>query len=212
MTRENPNYRWYILILTVLTDMFVIAIPLMGMSVLAQEIADDLNLNLTQVGIVWGVGSLLGIATSLLGGAIGDRFGLKRVLVTGTLLGGLLGAARGLADSFLSMTIIMLLLGGVIPIVLMNSIKVLGQWFPPQQLGLANGAQAMSMALGFMIGSLFSATIFSPLLGGWRSVLIVYGLIGAAFSVPWMFTRASAPYSLLETHSLSGKRFVMLPV
>jgi nitrate/nitrite transporter NarK len=74
---------------------------------------------------------------------------------------------------------------------LINSIKVLGQWFPPHQLGLANGVQSMSMALGFMIGSLFSATVFSPLLGGWSNVLIVYGLIGAAFSIPWIFTRTS---------------------
>ena len=50
----------------------------------------------------------------------------------------------------------------------------------------------MSMALGFMIGSLLSATVFSPLLGGWRNVLIVYGLLGAAFSIPWIFTRTSA--------------------
>jgi len=199
MNKDNQNYKWHILILVVLTDMFVIAIPLMGVSVMAKEITDDLKLNLVQVGIIWGVGALPGIATSLLGGAIGDKIGPKRALVTGVLLGGLLGAARGLADGFLFMTTIMLLLGAVIPVVLMNSIKVLGQWFPPQQLGLANGAQAMSMALGFMIGSLFSATTFSPLLGGWRNVLIVYGLIGAAFSIPWIFTRTSA------THSSAGE-------
>ncbi len=188
---ESQNYRWYILVLVVLTGMFVIAIPLMGVSVLAKEIADDLNLNLVQVGIIWSVGALLGIVTSLLGGVIGDRFGPRRVLVAGTLLAGLLGAARGLAGGFLSLTILMALLGGVIPVVLTNVLKVLGQWFPPRQLGFANGAQAMSMALGFMLGSLLSATTFSPLLGGWRNVLIVYGLIGAAFSIPWFFTRAS---------------------
>lgn len=191
MSKVDHNYKWYMLILVALTDMFVIAIPTMGMSVLAQEIADDLNLNLVQVGVIWGVGALLGIVTSLLGGAMGDKFGPKRVLVVSTLLGGLLGAARGLADGFAAMTILMILLGAVIPMVLINSIKVLGQWFPPRQLGLANGAQAMSMALGFMIGSLFSATTLSPLMGGWRNVLIGYGLIGAAFSIPWIFTRTS---------------------
>ena len=43
MKEQNPNYKWYILMLVVLTDMFVIAIPQMGISVLAQEIADDLG-------------------------------------------------------------------------------------------------------------------------------------------------------------------------
>lgn len=199
MNGDDQNYKWYILALVALTNMFVIAIPTMGMSVLAKEIADDLNLNLVQVGVIWGVGALLGIVTSLLGGMLGDKFGPKRVLVAGVLLGGLLGAVRGLADSFAVMTVLMLLLGAATPIVLINSFKVLGQWFPQQQLGLANGVNSMSMALGFMIGSLVSATVFSPLLGGWSNVLIVYGLAGAAFSIPWMFSRTSA------THPSAGE-------
>ena len=193
--KENQTYKWYILFLVVLTNMFIIAIPMMGMSVLAKEISDDLNLTLVQVGIIWGVSALPGIITSLLGGAIGDKIGPKRALVAGALLGGVLGAARGLAGGFLSLTIITLLMGVVLPVVLMNGIKVLGQWFPPQQLGLANGAQAMSMALGFMLGSLLSATTFSPWLGGWRNVLIAYGLIGAALSIPWLFTKTNAAHA-----------------
>ncbi len=192
MNEDNQNYKWYILFLVVLTNMFVIAIPTMGVSVLAKEISDSLKLDLVQVGIIWGVGALPGIVTSLLGGAIGDKIGSKWVLVVGVLSAGLLGAARGFADGFLFLMTIMLLLGVVTPVVLMNNIKTIGQWFPPRQLGLANGAQSMSMALGFMIGSLFSATTFSPSLGGWRNVLIVYGLIGAAFSLPWIFTRTRA--------------------
>ena len=195
MTDRNKNYKWYILFLVVVTDMFVVAIPTMGMSVLSKEISEDLGLNLVQVGIIWGVGSLPAIITSLLGGVVGDKIGPKLVLTAGALLGGLLGMTRGMADSFLSMTIIMILLGAVIPVVMMNSIKAIGQWFPPNQLGLANGAQAMSMALGFMLGSLLSATTLSPLLGGWRNVLILYGLIGASFSVPWFFTRTVASRS-----------------
>jgi cyanate permease len=45
------------------------------------------------------------------------------------------------------------------------------------------------MALGFMLGSLISATVLSPLLGGWRNVLIFYGLIALAMSVPWFLSR-----------------------
>jgi len=202
MAVHNQNYKWYILFLVVMTDMFVVAIPSMGMSVLSKEISDDLGLNLVQVGIIWGVGSLPAIITSLLGGVIGDKIGPKLVLTASALLGGLLGMARGMADSFLSMTILMILLGAVIPFVMMNSIKVLGQWFPPNQLGLANGAQAMSMALGFMLGSLFSATTLSPLLGSWRNVLIVYGLIGASFSIPWAFTKTVASHASSGTLSI----------
>ncbi len=189
MSNQPRAYKWYILTLVVLTNMFVVAMPAMGMSVLAKEISQDLGLNLVQVGIVWGVGSLPAILTSLLGGVIGDKFGPKRVLIASSLLAGLLGAARGLAADFVSITVIVILLGALIPFVAMNGIKTAGQWFPAHQLGLANGLLSMGMALGFLLGSMFSATTFSPLLGGWRNVLIVYGLIGALFSVPWFFTR-----------------------
>ena len=189
MKTHSQNYKWYILSLVVLTNMFIIAIPQMGMSVLAQEISDDLKLNLVQVGAIWGVGGLLGIFSGLLGGMIGDKVGPKRVMIAGTLLGGMLGMTRGLAGNFVSMMVITILLGAIIPVVLINGIKTAGQWFPPHQLGLANGVQSMGMALGFMIGSLFSATVFSPWLGGWQNVFIAYGLIGTLFSIPWFFSR-----------------------
>jgi MFS family permease len=161
----------------------------MGMSVLAKEISQELNLSLVQVGVVWGVGSLPAILTSLVSGAVGDKAGPKRVLVMSSLLGGLLGASRGLAADFYALAVITILLGALIPFVTINNIKVIGQWFPAHQLGLANGLIAMGMALGFLLGSLLSATTLSPLLGGWRHVMIAYGFIGALFSIPWFFVR-----------------------
>jgi len=189
----QSSYRWYILALVVLTNILVVAMPSMGMSVLAKEISQDLGLNLVQVGIVWGVASLPGIFTSLLGGVAGDRFGPKRVLVVSSLLTGLLGAARGLAHSFGALVCIVILLGALIPFVIMNGLKTAGQWFSGRQLAAANGVISMGMALGFLLGSLLSATTLSPLLGGWRHVLMTYGCTGALFSLPWFFTRPPSP-------------------
>ncbi len=203
------HYKWYILTLVVLTNMLVVAVPAMGMSVLAKEISQDLGLNLVQVGVVWGIGSLPAIVTSLLGGAIGDKVEPKRVLIVGSLLAGLLGAARGLTVDFLSLSITVILLGALIPFVAMNSFKTAGQWFPAHQLGLANGLISMGMALGFLLGSLFSATTLSPLLGGWRNVLIVYGIAGALFSIPWAFARTLPLYHHSTGQGMSIRRMVL---
>jgi MFS family permease len=189
METENSNYRWYLLSLVILTNMLVVAMPMMGMSVLAKEISQDLHLDLVQVGIVWGVGALPGIVTGLLGGAIGDKMGPKRIMIVGCLLAGLIGAARGLAVDFLSMVVVVILGGALAPVLVMNGMKTCGMWFPARQLGLANGLISMGMALGFLLGAMLSATVFSPLLGGWRNVLISYGLAGAALALPWFFTR-----------------------
>jgi MFS family permease len=185
--KKNVERKWYILGLVVLTNMFIVAIPTMGLSVLSKQISTDLHLNLVQMGIVWGVGGLPGIFTGLLGGAIGDKLGPKRIIMVATLLAGLAGLSRGLASNFAWMVISVLISGGLIPFVTMNGFKICGQWFPSKQLGLANGVISMGMAFGFLLGALLSATLFVPLLGGWRNVLMVYGMIGALLCIPWFF-------------------------
>jgi MFS family permease len=123
MESEKSNYKWYLLCLVILTNMLVVAIPSMGMSVLSKEISRDLHLNLVQVGIVWGVGSLPGIMTGLLGGAIGDKIGPKRIMIVGSLLAGLVGAARGLAADFISMVEVVILVGALVPFIIMNGMR-----------------------------------------------------------------------------------------
>jgi cyanate permease len=56
----------------------------------------------------------------------------------------------------------------------------------------------MGMVLGFLVGSLISATMLSPWLGGWRNVLFFYGAIAMLFSIPWFFIRG-APVALQNT-------------
>jgi MFS family permease len=183
--------KWYLLVLSAVTNALVVAAPGMGLSVLFKEISGDLHLNLVQVGVIWGIGALPGIFTVLLGGAIGDRFGPKRILLWGTLLVGLSGALRGLANDFVSLLAAVILVGLLTPLVNMNSFKTCNIWFPRHQLGLANGVLSMGMALGFLLGAFLSATILSPWLGGWRNVLIFYGALGVLISIPWYFTPAA---------------------
>ena len=209
MLNQTNGYKWYVLTLVILTNMLVVAVPAMGMSVLAKEISQGLGMNIVQVGVVWGIGSLPAIFTSLLGGGIGDKLGPKRILVAASLIAGLIGAARGLATGFSSMVVIVILLGAVIPFVAMNGLKVAGQWFPSTQLGLANGLISMGMALGFLLGSMLSATVLSPLLGGWRNVLIAYGILGAMFSIPWAFVKTSSHPSNKDEPRLSIRSAIL---
>lgn len=188
MPDQSNRTKWIILTLGVFTNMVVLAIPAMGMSVLAKEISQSLNLNLVQVGVVWGAGSLPMIFTALLGGAAGDKLGPKRILIAGSLLVGIFGAARGFANDYATMVVLTILIGSLSPLLPMNNMKLAGAWFPSHQLGLANGALSMGMAFGFMLGAMLSATVMSPWLGGWRNVLIVYGILGALFTIPWLLT------------------------
>ncbi len=187
----DHGYKWYILALAALTATLVVAMPAMCMPVLFAEISEELGLSLVQIGAIWGTGSLAGIFTGLVGGSIGDRFGTKRTLVVVCVLVGAASASRGLADNFTTL-VATIFLGGLLgPVIPLSLHKICGVWFSKRRLGLANGVVAAGMAFGFMTGSMISATVLSPWLGGWRNVLFFYGAVTITMSVPWALSRAA---------------------
>ncbi len=193
-SRSDSRHRWFVLALAGLTATLAIAAPTMALPVLFYEMSEDLGLSLVQIGTVWGIASLAGVFAALLGGVIGDRFGTKRTLAIGCLALGVAGASRGFSGDLAALTGTVFLSGLVAAAIPMNLHKACAVWFPRRRLGLANGVIAAGMALGFTIGSLISATVLSPWLGGWRHVLFFYGAIACAMSIPWTFTR-SGPQS-----------------
>ena len=186
---SRTNYRWYILTLVAMTATMAVAMPLMSIPVLFKEISEDLNLSLVQLGTVWGIANAAGVFVLLIGGLLADRFGVRLVLTVACFLGGLAGALRGVTDGFISLMVTMFLSGlatAIIPIILHKTCAV---WFSGRNLGLANGAVAIGMAVGFTLGALISATILSPLLGNWRNVMFLYGAISVVISILWCLSR-----------------------
>ncbi|UCC17623.1 MAG: MFS transporter [Dehalococcoidales bacterium] len=181
--------RWNMLAMIALTGCVFVAMPQMCMPVLFKEISTDLGLDLVQVGVIWGMIPLSGMFVILFGGYLSDRFGTKKVLIVGCFLTGLSGILRGMSDSFVTLSATMFLFGLLQIITSPALIRASTIWFPGKHLGLANGVLSMSMGLGFLLSSMISATILSPLLGGWRNVLIAYGIASIVISILWYFTR-----------------------
>jgi NNP family nitrate/nitrite transporter-like MFS transporter len=206
-TSSGSNYKWYVLTLGTLTHTFVMAIPWMSLPVLFKEISEDLDLSLVQVGTVWGMFPLAGMFVVLLGGLLGDRFGVKRTLTAICFLTGLSVALIGLSNSFFSLAATMFLFGLLGINIPTNVHKAAGIWFPGQQLGLANGIAAMGMGLGFTVGSMISATVLSPLLGGWRNVMFLYGAISVGMSVFWLLSRSGPGQSRSSASTISSVPF-----
>ncbi len=196
---HQSQYRWYILTLATATHIFVVAMPRMCMPVLFSEIADELGLNLVQIGTVWGMSSLAGVLIGLGGGLIGDWYGTKRTLTLTCLVAGIIGALRGFADSFTWLSVTMFFFGFVTTTTSLSVHKAAGEWFSGRHLGIANGVLAAGMGSGFMLGSMISATVLSPLLGGWRNVLFLYGAISLVISLLWSLSR-HAPRPARATH------------
>ena len=206
---DRSRYRWYMLVLSGATATLAVAIPTMAMPVLFSEIAEDLRLSLVQVGAIWGISSFAGVFASMAGGILGDRFGTKRTLSIACIVLGVTGASRGGSNDLAMMTLTVFLSGLVTAAIPINLHKVCAVWFPGRKLGSANAVISGGMALGFMIGSLLSATVLSPWLGGWRHVLFFYGGIAVLMSIPWALTRAAPgerERSARSTEELSIRR------
>ncbi len=185
MPRHTSNYRWVMLILCMFSSLLVIALPMMSLPVLFDQIARELNLTLVQVGWVWGISSLTGMFIGLIGGVLGDRFGTRRVLAIACIMIGVFGATRGLAVDFVSFMITSFMMGLFAPFVGVNLHKVAGEWFSRRQLGLANGVISAGFASGFLLGSLLGASVLAPALGGWRPTMYFFGAISIIIGVIW---------------------------
>ncbi len=163
------------------------------MPVLFKEISEDIGLSMLQIGAVWGMDPLAGVFIALPGGLIVDRFGVKRTMFFMGIFAGLFGAIRGLSVNFISMAATMYLFG--LTAATMPSIipKVTAEWFRGKELGLSNALLNIVWALGSMTATLLSATYFSPLLGGWRRVMFLYGVPCVILGLIWIVTGKDKP-------------------
>jgi NNP family nitrate/nitrite transporter-like MFS transporter len=190
---QRPALNWPILALLTLSGTFVAAIPISCMPALFKEISDDLGLSLVQVGTVWGISSLAGIFVSILAGVLSDRFGIRLIMSIFCILVGLSGALRGLSDSFGTLLLTVFLNGVFRLIIPVNVTKAVGMWFRGPRLGTAMGISAMGMGLGLFLGPMISASVLSPLLGGWRQVMYFYGALSALVGLVWTFFGSNPP-------------------
>jgi len=188
INKHSPNYRWYILVLTMVTYGLITGASRMCMPVLFKQISDDLGLSLVAIGTVWGMDPLAGVFIGLLGGLIADRFGIRRTLLVVCITAGIFGAMRGLSVNFFSMAATMFLFGLAVastPIILP---KVTTLWFSGKQLAMANALLNVAWGAGSMMAMMFSATVFSDWLGGWRHVLFMYGIPAIILGILWITT------------------------
>jgi nitrate/nitrite transporter NarK len=66
--------------------------------------------------------------------------------------------------------------------------KVTAVWFAGRRLGMANGMLNVAWSIGSVIATLSSATLLSPLLGGWRGVLFFFGAPPVILGLLWWLT------------------------
>ncbi len=201
--KRSANFRWYILALTMLTYAVIAGAARLCMPVLFKQISDDLDLSIVAVGVVWGMDPLAGVFIGLPSGLLADRFGVKRTLTVVCILAGIFGALRGFSVNFITIAITMFLFGLMAAATPSILPKVTAEWFSGQRLGLANALLNVAWSIGAIVATMFSATVFSPLLGGWRNVMLLYGIPAIALGLLWLFTGRDPDKSELPETAMS---------
>ena len=202
LERQSSNFRWVILAMVTISGFVGMGFPTTSLPVLFSEIADDLGLELVEIGFIWGVGSFMGIFTALVAGPIIDSFGTRRATIIIMFLIGALGMLRGIATDFWTLFFFSFLYGFVQPTLPVTLIKINLMWFSPRQLGMANGITSAGFAAGLLSGARLGATVFSPALGGWQGVIFVTGGAGIVVALLWFFlhprdqTQNTRPFDL----------------
>jgi MFS family permease len=156
------------------------------MPVLFQEMADDLGLDILQIETIWGISNLGGVFVSIFAGFLSDRFGMRLLMSVICLLAGLSGAARGLANNYFVLAATVFIHGAFRLITPVTLAKAVGIWFKGKNLALGMGMISMGMGLGLTLGPLISATVLSPVLGGWKNVMYFFGAISAGVGLLWI--------------------------
>src|SRR6202035_2863773 len=118
------------------------------------------NFHADAIGLQWVVNAyLLPLsALLLLGGAAGDRYGRRRLLIAGVLLFGIASIACAVAPSLSLLLLARFLQGASAAMLMPNSLAILGQSFAGEAKGRAIGIWAATGAAAGAVG---------PVLGGW---------------------------------------------
>ncbi|MGY4476165.1 MFS transporter [Bradyrhizobium sp. USDA 3364] len=151
-------------------------------------------------------------ALTLVAGALGDRFGQKRIFLGGIALYGLGAAAIGFAPSFAPLVVGRFLQGVGEAVILPNGLSVLGQAFPADKKARAVGIWSAAAAVASGVAPAIAGAILDH--GSWRTTFlmllpVVAGAlaVGAAWipkDTPTSQARVDVGGAILSTIGLGG--------
>ena len=180
----SPTYAWATLaLLFVVLGSGIFALD--TMPPLFLEITNDFPLTATQMGAVISAFHLASPFFTPIGGILVDRYGPRRMLTLGLIVLTLAGGARILAEDATTLIAVMFLMGVGFSIFGPNVPKVLGSVFAPAHLARANGIVFSGVGAANAIALGTAATILSPVLGGWRGVMVATAVFTGVLGVLW---------------------------
>lgn len=151
------------------------------------------DLDVSSAGLQWVVNAYLLMLGSLMliGGSLGDRYGLRRIFILGVFIFGASSVICGLADSLPLLIAARLLQGLGGALLVPSSLALIGSYFDEHERGRAIGTWAGASALTTAIGPVIGGWLVD--LWGWPAVFYFVPLLAALTAgIAWWRVPAGA--------------------
>ncbi|MDD2735433.1 MAG: MFS transporter [Desulfuromonadaceae bacterium] len=165
------RFRWFVLLVQCMatsSSVVVMIAPASLIGVLARDLGVSVGV---ATGSLMGSFNLVMALSSLVGGAVCDRYGVIKAYA-GSLL--LLGtpflALPWVGHSFACVVALRLIQGLGVGCILSSVVVIATSWFPPEQRGIVTGFQGMSSTLGLAVGFMAAPAALAST-GTWQGAL-----------------------------------------
>ena len=204
----QTRYRWVMLALVWLLYC-VFGVVSRSLAPLVTPIIEDLNISYSQMGIVLGSWPLTYIVISIIGGALIDRWGIRRSLFLGIAIIGLSAVLRYFANGFATLFLMVALFGLGGPMISIGSPKTVAVWFRGKARGTAVAVYGTGSRIGALIAYSMTNSVVMPLTGhSWRLSFVCYGLLAFATALLWWFlardVKTTGPTGATDGDGIAG--------
>ncbi len=146
----------------------------MALGALLPPIMKELALSYGEAGFLSTAFFYAYMAMQFPAGALGDRFGRKRTLITGVVLGALASVATGLAGSFRGLFLARLLTGISQGFLFSNDRAIIAATTPKGRMALGQGISFSGPGVGTTLGLLLAGAL--GVIIPWRRVFVLFAL------------------------------------
>ena len=150
----------------------------------ADLIRTDLNLSVSQLGILLSAFFPTYALFQIVSGWLVDRFDVNWVLAAGLLLWSVATFTTGLVHGFILLLCMRLVLGIGESVAYPSYSKIIARHFSETQRGRANSFISAGQALGPAFGTFIGGLLISEI--GWRRFFFALGLISSLWLLPWL--------------------------
>jgi predicted MFS family arabinose efflux permease len=164
--------RWRMLALIFLTRT-AMGFQFQSIAALAPELGDSLGFVLAEIGTLIGVYMLPGIVVAIPGGALGNRFGAKPIVLAALGLMAAGGGLAALADGFTLLFVARLVAGIGSVLFSVLATKMVADWFFGKEIIAGMAVMLSSWPFGLALALLIQAAMARVI--GWQGVMLSTG-------------------------------------